>query len=127
MILRFPVPEKPWSINETPTSVHAKIKQHGYKTAWRDTAYVVARAATARDPRRGLGPSNIQVTIPFNTNRRRDPHNYTGTVVKAVVDGLTRAGLWPDDNVEHVTVLDPILVVGTEVIVTITPRTVVGC
>lgn len=127
MILRFPVPAEPWSINDLPSNVKAKIRLGHTKQAWRDTAYVMARSATARDPRRGLGPSNVQVTIPFTTNRRRDPHNYTGTVVKAVVDGLTRAGLWPDDNPQYVTVLDPILVVGTEVIVTITPRSVVGC
>lgn len=46
------------------------------------------------------------MVLPFRTAGRRDAHNYTGTVVKAVVDGLVRAGIVPDDTPEWVTVLD---------------------
>jgi hypothetical protein len=45
--------------------------------------------------------------LPFRGNCRRDAHNYTGTNVKAIVDGLVRAGIVPDDNPDWVTVLDP--------------------
>lgn len=128
MILRFPVPDDPWSVNEIPSSVKAKIKQSKQKQAWRDTSTLIARSEMAKlgirrvEGQQLLMSSNVQVTIPFRMNRRRDPHNYVGTVVKAVVDGLVRAGLWPDDNPEFVTVLEPLLVVGTEVVVSITPR-----
>ena len=55
-------------------------------------------------------PSTVEVFIPFTTNRRRDPHNYVGTVVKWIIDGLVYAGAWPDDTPEWVTVLEPVLV-----------------
>lgn len=65
------------------------------------------------------------VQIPVRGRRRRDPHNYTGTVVKAIVDGLVDAGFWPDDTGEHVTIVDPMLLPGgREVIVVIEPRRV---
>lgn len=52
-------------------------------------------------------PCDVQVVLGFHTNRRRDPHNYIGTVVKSLIDGLVLAGVWPDDNPEYVTVLEP--------------------
>lgn len=124
MILRFPVPDEPWGANQLPTTVKGRIATSRRKAAWRDAAYLVARSATARRYVREQPPSYVQVTIPFRTNRRRDPHNYTSTVVKAVVDGLRSAGLFPDDTADYVTVLDPLLIVGDEVTVTITPRNV---
>jgi len=49
------------------------------------------------------------------------------TVVKAIVDGLVDAGLWPDDTNDYVTVTQPILSRGTaEVVVTITPLGATG-
>jgi hypothetical protein len=53
----------------------------------------------------------VCVTIGFHTNRRRDPHNYVGTIVKSIIDGLVMADVWPDDNPEWVVVVEPKLVV----------------
>lgn len=53
-------------------------------------------------------PCIVTLTIPFTTRHRRDPHNYV-PVVKAVVDGLVKAGVWPDDTHEWVTVHEPTL------------------
>lgn len=127
MILRFSPPAKAWSTNEVPPNVRAKIKLSKVKALWRDTAFYTAKSQGVGRGKWIYQQSNVQVTIPFPTNRRRDPSNYVGTVVKAIVDGLVIAGFWPDDNPDWVTIIEPILVVGNEVIVSVTPRTVVGC
>lgn len=60
-----------------------------------------------------VGVTTVTVEIPFPTKRRRDPHNYTGTVVKSIIDGLVAVGVWPDDTPEWVKVAEPVLVKGT--------------
>jgi hypothetical protein len=54
-------------------------------------------------------PSVVMVEIPFNMVRTRDPHNYCGTVVKAIIDGLVLAGAWPDDTPDQVGHMEPFL------------------
>lgn len=123
--IKFPPPTHPWSVNDIPATVKARIRRSKDKAAWVSSAYYYAiQAAGGRDkPHRQLGPSVVQVSIPFPQRRTRDPHNYTGTVVKHTIDGLVKAGLWPDDNPEWVTVVDPVFDIGgSEVVVTITPR-----
>lgn len=44
-------------------------------------------------------PCGLVVTIYAPTKRRLDPPNFYPTV-KALVDGLTDAGIWTDDNSE---------------------------
>jgi hypothetical protein len=56
-------------------------------------------------------PISIEVTLCFPRAGRRDAHNYTGTVVKTIVDELVRCGLVPDDTPEWVTVKDPRILV----------------
>lgn len=67
-------------------------------------------------------PCRVQITIGFRTNQHRDPHNYVGTVCKALVDQLVIQGVWPDDTPEWVSVDEPICIKGTEVIVRLVPR-----
>ena len=67
-------------------------------------------------------PCTVHVTIPFLIRRGRDPHNYVGTVCKALVDQLVMQGVWPDDTPQWVTVVEPTLVKGSEVIVRLVPR-----
>ena len=55
-------------------------------------------------------PTIIQVEIGFTTSRKRDPHNYCGTVLKAVIDALVNKGLWPDDTPEYIGHREPILI-----------------
>lgn len=77
---------------------------------WRQLATIVATDARLAAAVDGT-PCCVTVRIPFRDNRRRDPSNYTATVVKAVVDGLVAAKVWPDDNPRWVTVMEPQLVV----------------
>lgn len=67
-------------------------------------------------------PSIVQLTIPTPDNRRRDNHNYCGSILKAVIDGLVKAGAWPDDTPEFVGHREPILEKGTIVTIELTSR-----
>lgn len=97
--LWFPPPHKVWSINER---IHWAERSRRVR-AWEHAAYMAARQDRISDL---PGRWEVTLRLPFATLRRRDPHNYTGTVVKAVIDGLVRAKVWPDDTPEHVTVKD---------------------
>jgi crossover junction endodeoxyribonuclease RusA len=85
---------------------------------WADRARRVkswrrAAALHARKTRPGAGPCALEMLPSFvrvtfgvrDPGRRRDPHNYMPTV-KAIIDGLVDAGVWPDDTAEWVTVHD---------------------
>lgn len=91
---------------------------------WRTAAEVAARAAKAEGAVPVGIPLRVRVTIPVAPMaRRRDPHNYVGTVVKSVVDGMVAAGIWPDDNERWVEVLEPRLDPGGAVVrVVLLPR-----
>ena len=76
-----------------------------------------------------LPPSELHFEMEVPDKRRRDPHNYYPTI-KAIVDGLVDARLWPDDTPEWVHTNEPtFVVVGRSqgplvVTVTISPRKV---
>jgi crossover junction endodeoxyribonuclease RusA len=71
---------------------------------WR--AYASAHGQALRS--KGYPPSMVCVTLDVPDKRRRDPANFF-PCVKAIVDGLVDAGLWPDDTPEWVTVVEPVL------------------
>lgn len=76
-----------------------KVKQ------WRTAGWAFANARRPKPDITGVAT----VTLFIGTDRpntRRDPSNWTATT-KALVDGLTDAGLWPDDNSKHVTIAEP--------------------
>lgn len=113
--LTFTAPTRPLSVNE---GGHWAARRRRTEP-WKDAAWATAwnarirqtQARAARGWRRSpIAPApvpiTVQVVLPFRTKARRDAHNYTGTVVKAVVDGIVLAGLVPDDTPDWVTVLD---------------------
>jgi crossover junction endodeoxyribonuclease RusA len=78
---------------------------------WRPHAVKVKRwrkaATAATTPSTGpLPPCHVGVVLEVPDRRRRDPHNYYPTI-KALVDGLVDAGLWPDDTPNYVTTHEP--------------------
>src|SRR5688500_5504221 len=81
---------------------------------WRSAAHVWTLDAISHlGLKRPQPPSRIRVVFGVkDPNRRRDPHNMAPTV-KAIVDGLVDARLWPDDTPEYVTVEDPGFTTGT--------------
>lgn len=83
---------------------HWRVKAAQVK-AWRKAAaWTAAAATTERVGWRAL----VTVEFAVPDRRRRDPSNW-GPTCKAIVDGLTDAGWWPDDTPDHVTVAEPIL------------------
>ena len=113
---RFAPPADVWSTNKD-RSLHWAVRSKLIK-AWRLCAHVECAGANLGT----LPPSLVTLTLPFARNGRRDPMNYVGTVVKAVVDGLVDAGCWPDDTAEWVEIRQPVLAVGTtDVVVSIEP------
>lgn len=114
----FSPPTKPWSTNQERNLHHYDraelIREWHGATRLAFTSYRNRNGISVPLPR-GV----VQVTIPFNAKRRRDPHNYCGTVVKAVIDGLVSARAWPDDTPDYVGHRESILYVGDTVHVTI--------
>lgn len=106
LILAFPAPTHPVSINKANTlhwAARARLLD-----PWQSIATVVTRQALGANFWPPVAVT-IQAELPFRGNQKRDPHNYTGTVVKAIVDGIKKAGLIPDDTPEWATVLDSTL------------------
>lgn len=119
MEISFHPPCRPWSVNERR---HWASESRDRKL-WKAITRLRAEDYLLRHAIPGLPPSNVKVFIPFYGAGRRDPHNYTGTVVKAIIDGLVAAGCWTDDTAEFVTVIDPVLVeTGGPVLVEVSPR-----
>lgn len=63
----------------------------------RGQAMLLARAGRA--PR--FERAEVKVIVRFPDGRRRDPNNYHATT-KPLIDGLVDAGVFPDDDAEHV-------------------------
>ena len=75
--------------------------------AWREASAAAAHGLGRSPLKRGRGPCEVRVQFPVrDPGRRRDPHN-TAPTVKAIVDGLVDASVWPDDTPEWVRVADP--------------------
>ena len=96
--LSFNAPDRRMSLNDRE---HWRVKAKRTKN-WRTAAFIAARNAGTRN----VGPSLVQITFSVGRNVKRDAHNMAPTI-KAVVDGLTDAGCWPDDDTGHVAIVDP--------------------
>lgn len=82
---------------------------------WRDAVGWAWKIVPAEQRSRIVNrPCYVEMQIAFSENRRRDPHNYVDTVVKAVVDQLVKQGVWPGDDPRWVKTAEPTLVVGDE-------------
>jgi crossover junction endodeoxyribonuclease RusA len=89
---------------------------------WRQTAHTAALQLGRSPAARARPPCTVTITIPVRAARTRDPHNWAPTM-KAVIDGLVDAGVWPDDNAAWVTTTEPVLsTTSSDVVVELTPR-----
>lgn len=108
VLIQFDLPADPLNANDQDGSAMAKRSSYARKRLWQDAGYYGAVAAF---PGKGISdrampPCDVFISIPVPGERRRDPHNWMPTV-KAVIDGIRRAGIWPDDNSEWVTTHEP--------------------
>lgn len=121
--IEFPLPCKPLTMNQRMHwAAKAKVTR-----LWRASGYAAAMGACLRGEMRSpRSRSVVQLTIPVRSTKiRRDPHNWFPTV-KAVIDGLVDAGLWPDDTSEYVITVEPKFRQGGPVTIDITPATAMG-
>ena len=89
--------------------------------AWKEAAYLAFRQHRVVFHVPPPEPLLVTIEIPFTTNRKRDPHNFCGSVLKAVIDGMVRAGVVPDDKAEWIGHREPRLVKGDMVVVELEP------
>lgn len=137
-VLEFVAPNRPLSENEKRKMSHwaqwrRRLDPWHEATQWAWLRINPKERAALAELARTVG-LDVLVDLPFAKNSRRDPHNYVGTNVKSIVDALTTKvdkasgktvwdGVWPDDTPEFVTVIEPVLTVGTDLVrVHLTPR-----
>lgn len=110
MVLSFEPPARLLSMNDR----DHHMRRSELVGLWRDAAYFYACQLRPGGPSARTLPEGryrVESTLPVEGRRRRDPMNFVATV-KAVVDGVTAAGVFPDDSEEFVTVAEPVLDVG---------------
>jgi len=79
------------------------VNMHRMAAAEKSRAVRALAAAVARQS--GQDPMErcrLVVTASLPTARRFDPANIAGTVSKHAIDGFTDAGIWADDDSDHV-------------------------
>ena len=110
VLIEFEMPCDPLNLNDSDGHPYLAVKRRQDKKLWKDAAYWATCAAfPGNGPRgRAMPPCEVLVSIPVPGERRRDPHNWTPTC-KAIVDGITAAGVWPDDNAAWVSLPEPTL------------------
>lgn len=114
MMVPMTPPSDPWSTNLDRS--FSKFERAERIAEWKGAAKVAYTGwCNSNGVNRSLNPALVRIHIPFRVNRRRDPHNYCGTVVKAVIDGLVMAGAWKDDTPEYVVHIEPRLYKGDTV------------
>lgn len=99
-------PTPPLSINEE-RSMHWRTRR-ARTEPWKVNAFWLAKQARLRQAVAGQRAA-VTAHLPVHGNYERDPANFYPTV-KAIVDGLVLAGVWPKDTPQYVTVNEPILV-----------------
>ena len=116
--LRFPQPNRPLSINEA-NKMHWAARRRRLEP-WRTATALELRGIQTEEGIEYPCRVRVSVTLTFARARRRDPHNYTSTVVKTIVDAIVASKLIPDDTADWVTVTDPTIRVDADNVCTIT-------
>jgi Holliday junction resolvase RusA-like endonuclease len=104
-IITFDQPAEQMNMNDRKHRLtNAKLTKQ-----WKDAAYYAACRTLPPGPtgrRLTEFPVEVHCIFPVHTAGRRDPHNWYPTV-KAILDGLTLANVWPDDDETHVRTREP--------------------
>lgn len=110
--LEFPLPHFDYGQPAWPWSLNAERNRHwswrnSRTKAWRNRAMYEWQAQKPDWPKHQ--PAHVTVYLPVKGRRHRDPANFY-PAVKAIIDGLVLAKVWPDDNAAYVTVAEPVLI-----------------
>lgn len=106
LVLTFTAPNRPLSINES-SRMHWAERRRRLRP-WHDVTLAAYKHADQADKDTLTGRRiKVHITIPFARAGRRDPHNYSSTVLKTIVDALITAGMAPDDTPEFVETAEP--------------------
>lgn len=121
--LTFIAPNRPLSENES-RSMHW-AKRYRRLGPWGTLTILAVKEIDKETLKKYVNKRlEVEVTLPFTRNARRDPHNYVGTNVKTIVDALVYGELVPDDVTEYIKVLEPKLVVDKNETVIIKIKTI---
>lgn len=103
VLIEFDLPDVPLNMNDSDTPA-GRRETHRRRDVWKEAAYFATCAAFpgVGPEGRAMPPCDVYVSIPVLGNRRRDPSNWLPTI-KACVDAVRKAGVWPDDDAEWVT------------------------
>lgn len=103
VVITFDAPGELLSMNGKKNMATRKVEM-----AWRDAAYYAYVSAFPRVGPKGrvMPPCIVHTCLPVQVGRRRDPSNFQATV-KRIVDGIQRAGAWPDDTPDWVDQRNP--------------------
>jgi Holliday junction resolvase RusA-like endonuclease len=104
--IRFPQPGPLLNLNHR---VHWS-RRAAVTKLWRTAAYWAATTLAPSPADRAHDHRYVQMIIPVPDRRRRDPSNLI-PLLKAAIDGLVDAHIWPDDTPEFVTTIEPYLFV----------------
>jgi hypothetical protein len=120
IVLHFPLPAKCLTMNQRlHWAQKAKLTARWREATWAAVMDAYGGGRGDRDSYRVR--SVVQLVLPVRSLKiRRDPHNWFPTV-KACVDGLVDAGLWPDDTSEYVVTVEPRFHLKVDVELHITP------
>lgn len=100
VVLTFDLSDRVWFTSNDRLHWRARAR----KT--RELREIAAWTARAQHTPRFV-QARVVAHVSYPTNGRADPGNVVGTVLKALVDGLVDAGVFPDDDHEHVIGPDP--------------------
>ena len=131
VLVAFDPPAPPVTSNDRNGSAFRRRDIVSRKNLWLEAAYFATCAAFpgVGPDGRVMPPCDVFVSIPVFGERSRDPGNWYPTV-KAIVDGIRMAGVWPDDNQMWVTTHEADLrvvrtraeMVSAQVLVRLAPR-----
>lgn len=99
VILDIPKPSGvDWISSNSRLHLHRKAK---LTKEWRAAGYTAVCVAFGAQPKPFERPVHVTATFWKPTKAHYDPNNLWPTV-KAICDGITDAGLWVDDDHQHV-------------------------
>lgn len=99
-VLEIPIPQNMWFTSNI--RLHWAVKARRTRKL-RELAGMIGGSEIhrLRLTRPVFDRCRVSAAVAYPTNARADPAN-TSPVVKALIDGLTDAGFWADDDSKHV-------------------------